>query len=733
MISTVAIPKDKHAQGIALARRRESQRGYRVRQSSDAPDSYSIGANLMNALINARDSVEKIPEEIGKLQALLEKEIAAGDKSEEWLEGRRYQIWLVETQLRRASDLAIQRIDYLSKFKTKEDVEKELALCERDKAHWFKYYAWGYDPRSDAPLNIIPFELFDFQIRFVEWLDLLVFGTRQSGVVPKSRDMGATETGVRWGVHNWLFRTGFEMLLLSKVEQEVDSGKDINTLFEKIRFQLRLLPDWMIPKGFSLDRDMPYMRITNPVTKSTFHGRAPTKSVGRQLRVTVVWFDEVAFVEGGGNMQATSLSQTTKSLIGVSSVAGKQNWFAEKIEDGRTPQFEMDWREHPFKTKAWYDALRTGVFGTVMTEQMIAQEIDRDLDASQPSKVFKLQEPFVFITEREFVSAFEPFGFHERFYDERKKFRIPRDWNWSRYFDYGQTKGHEWAYLIAARPTDYYPLNDTIFIFLALELQPTGLTENQAVDLWRGYEEDLGLRDGGDEFINPPFDSLCSHEQKSLRETLSTVYGEEWAAWNTDYVSGITQAQSWFEVIEKTLPNPYRPKLSGRTKVVCVAPNDADGNPQYQLAFNSRDGKYYVTTSKDEAGFKTFRKQLGAYHYPESERGKDVKKMRPAKFFDDIIDTFRALAVNWGVPAKEKTDREEIESRMPAQLKTGAIAQNYGGENFGSMVVARHQEERRIRAEIDEERETADENLQKMMSGATGGKRLNLFGRRRNR
>jgi hypothetical protein len=74
--------------------------------------------------------------------------------------------------------------------------------------------------------------------------------------------------------------------------------------------------------------------------------------------------------------------------------------------------------------------------------------------------------------------------------------------------------------LIAARPSETYPLSDTVFVFLALELRPTGLTTRQAVSLWRDYEQNLGLRDNNYGFVRQPFDSRNSHEQAGLCDTL---------------------------------------------------------------------------------------------------------------------------------------------------------------------------------------------------------------------
>lgn len=678
-----------------------------------------MGNTLKAALETAVAAYKLIPPAQTELYVLLGKE-----NDEIHRNARQYQIQLIEQQLTRASELAQKRLTYFDKIKTQQQVVAELQKCREDINHWFEYYAWGFDPRPDSPLNTIPFSLFAFQGRFIGWLDYVTFQTRQSGVVPKSRDMGATETALRWAVYNWLFKDGFEVLLLSRTEDEVDSKNDVNTLFEKARFQLRLLPQWMLPEKFNLDKDMPYMLIKNPQNGSTFHGRAPTENVGRQLRVAVVIYDEFAFAPNAGYKQYTALSQTSKSIICISSVGGRQNKFADLMTDGKTPRFEMDWREHPWKTQDWYNALSTGVFGAVMDEQQIAQEIDRNLDASQPGKVWKFSEEYQFMTFGEVVSAFAKFGHREKFIDPHTgKYRIPYDWRWSRYQDYGQTRGHEWSYLIAAKPSEYYPYHDTVFVFLALELKPTGLTNEQAVGLWKDYEQRLGLRNYDGTFHKRPWRSKNSHEQANLRKILLEEYGEYWDAWDTDYIAGIEQLQVWFNLIETNLPNPFRPELNGRSRIIFVAPDD-----EYKLAFNERESSYFLTNSKTEYGYLTLRKQLSAYHYPEEERGKDVKKMRPAKQFDDIIDALRALAVD-EIQSELLTPQQEIEIRLPDHLKDSEIAQHYGQEDYGMLIYARQMEERHIKAELEEKRKQELLDYHRRINN--GGIRGRLLGRRR--
>jgi hypothetical protein len=717
-----AVTIDPESEALLNLRELEMARGYRQKPSRlDVP---KIGAALTSALEAAAESVSLIPDEQDRLRDLLAEETAQGlDKN--WLDGREYQIWLVGQQLTRAAELANERLTYLSRIRTPGQVKAEEELCGADKHHWFRYYAWGFDPRPDSPLNRIPIAPFDFQARYLDWLDHLVFRTRQGGVVPKSRDMGATEWALRWAIYYWKYRDTFQALLLSRTEDEVDSKKDVNTLFEKVRFQIRLFPEWMLPEGFDMNRGMPYMLIENPENASAFHGRAPTENVGRQLRVAVVLYDEKAFAPNGGYKQHTSLSQTSKSLVDISSVAGRLNKFADRMLDGKTPQFVMDWRDHPWKTPEWYNALQTGVFGTAMTAQEIAQEIDRDLDASQPGKVWSHREEYVFMTWREVVGAFEKFGFAERFYDSQRRYQIPREWRWARYHDYGQTAGHEWAYALAARPTKFFPFHDTIFVFLALELKPTGLTQEQAVALWRGYEQDVGVRDFENKLFKEPWSSKNSHEQKDLRKVLYDEYGETWDAWAADegYTKGIPQVQVWFNVIEANKPNPFRPDLNGRSRIIFVAPDS-----EYGLAFNQQNGSHYLTNSKTERGFATLRKQIPAYHYPEEERGKDVKKMRPAKQFDDIVDTLRAIAVD-EVNAEDMTEAEEIETQMPEHLKQSAIAQHFGKDGFVELNLARQQEEKQIKIRAEAAEREQDERVQQHFG--TGGVRNKLLGKRR--
>lgn len=629
-------------------------------------------SRLLRALQKASEAESLIPDEIERLSVLLHEAKNRKKPKQDEIEAREYQIWYVDMYLKRAARIARDRLDYFSEITTEALAQKENDLCARDKHHWFRYYAWGYDPRARTPLSTVPFELHPRQAELVDWLDTIVFEKRTSGVIEKARDEGATELMVRWGIHNWRFRDGFSMLLSSRTEDEVDTKKKQGTLFSRARFQIHLLPPWMLPKGFDPDKDMlGHMIIANPVNENALQGQPPVENMGRGDRVTCAMFDEFAFWRFGGYPQHTSMSQTTDSILMPSSVAGELNMYADLAHDGVTERFEMDWKDNPTKDKRWYNALGYGYISPKMSSVAIAQEVDRNYKASQPGKVWRYSEPHIFITWSELVAYYKKFGLGKSFANGGN-YGIPQDWTVTRTHDFGKSEGHDWGYLLGAQPREVYPLHDTHFIFLARNLEPTGLTEAQAVAQWRELETRIGVRYGNASWRIKPKASWHSHEQKELRKVLMGTYGESWIPWDTSYEMGISTVSDWFEVIDIEKPNPFRPDdLMGRCKIVFVAPDE-----EYKLAFNDRLGEYFVTTSTTEDGFYTLRRQIGAYHYPQTELGKAPKDMRPEKVFDDIVDCLRGYAVNWNRKPAPPTNDEKVEMHMPEAYKLAELRRN---------------------------------------------------------
>ena len=253
----------------------------------EPPEPFSMPGELEAALeeaLKGRSLIKESQEPLRELMALASNEVEKN--------ARAYQIDLVEWQLTRAADLADKRIIHIKTIQSDTRAREENERCAKDVAYWFEMYAWGIDPRPDAPLSVMPFALFKFQERYVNWLNKITFHHRVSGLTEKCRDMGATETFLRWMWHNWKYRPAYIGMTLSANEDLVDSKKDPSTLFEKLRFQTRMVPPWMLPVGFIPDRDMPFMMMENPENRSVIIGDAPTSNVGRQRMATNVLGDE---------------------------------------------------------------------------------------------------------------------------------------------------------------------------------------------------------------------------------------------------------------------------------------------------------------------------------------------------------------------------------------------------------------------------------------------------------
>lgn len=645
--------------GLAREVAIESQAGH---ISDDWRSSNPYLASVLDRCVESR---ALIPSEQEKIRSLINS--ASNDIERR---AREYQFDLVAWQLNRAADIAEKRIAH---FDSLSDLDAENRQCEADTAYWFEYYAWTIDPRPDAPIAVMPLSLFDFQKRYVEWLEFITFGKRVSGVVEKCRTMGATEVCLRWILKQWRYKPDFYAMPLSANEDLVDSKKDPGTLFEKLRFQLRLLPIWQLPKGFSLQRDMPFMQLVNPQNGSIIQGDAPTANVGRQRRATFVLKDESAAWPNGGYQQHTALSRTVNTICDVSSVQGKFNKFSDLAHDAKTAKFEMDWRDHPWYDDRWYEALPHGYLGPAMTEEEIAQEIDRNYEASQPGRVIKnCREEYCFITWDELVAGFEVSRMGSHFYGPDGRFRIPEAWKWGRVSDYGisaktENDTHIWAYNLFARPQASFPFTDSLFFFCALPIEPIGASELQAFSFYSGLERELGVR-GEKNFLRKPSVNDMSHEATDPKDVLLKQCSDNWNIPDLDFFSGVSKLRFHFELTDKHLPNPFRPKLKGRSRIYFVAPPG-----EYELAYNERSGSHFVTPSQTQRGFKRLRAEIASWHFPPEERGKPIQKMRPKPVFDDIITTVRYALARWGVSVAALTKQEANEQKLDPAIRKEAI------------------------------------------------------------
>jgi hypothetical protein len=301
--------------------------------------------------------------------------------------------------------------DYAAEYRRRmamvEKIKAEPALWEKlkvvyanDPVRWIEDWCTTYDPRnspikSDAnpfprPRNM-PFLLFPRQKEMALFLQACIEG-RASGLVEKSRDMGATWLCSAFSVWLWLFHPGAAVGWGSRKESLVDRLGDPDSIFEKMRLIIYRLPGFMLPAGFNRSAHCTYMKITNPETGSAIVGESGD-NIGRGGRSLIYFVDEAAWLERADSVDA-ALSENTDVQISISSVHGTDNLFYRRrmagiewspgavIPSNVTRVMILDWKDHPAKTQKWYDDKRAQAEreGTLAS---FAQEVDRDYTASK--------------------------------------------------------------------------------------------------------------------------------------------------------------------------------------------------------------------------------------------------------------------------------------------------------------------------------------------------------------
>jgi len=235
---------------------------------------------------------------------------------------------------------------------------------------------WGVtvDPRNIeiGREDLMPFKLFPRQVDALRWI-FDTWRSRQSGVLPKSRDQGLSWLCMALSCCLCTLYEGMDIGFGSRKEDLVDSA-DTGSLFYKGRIFMQYLPpilsgNWMLEYS-------KHLIIKFPATRSMISGEAG-KNIGRGPRKAIYFVDEAAWLEHPEITDA-ALSKTTNCRIEVSSVHGNANPFAKRCMTWPAERvFRFHWRDNPMMTQKHYDDF-LAKWGPVIT----AQEMDIDFNAS---------------------------------------------------------------------------------------------------------------------------------------------------------------------------------------------------------------------------------------------------------------------------------------------------------------------------------------------------------------
>lgn len=223
-----------------------------------------------------------------------------------------------------------QRVELLVKAEKNPDLQAiHLELCRRDPVHFFNYFCYTMDPRTDSP-NAIPFNLYPYQEWFVNEIVYCMEEQLDMGV-EKSRDMGASWVFMLTFQWAWLFKSGWDIHVGSRREAEVDTASmDPSTLFGKFRYNLYKLPRWMRPPNMKLHDKK--LLIVNPTNGNILSGESANDAFGIGPRKRAIMLDEFSRWESA-DVVYDGLAQTTRCRIINGTPFGEANAYAHKMHN----------------------------------------------------------------------------------------------------------------------------------------------------------------------------------------------------------------------------------------------------------------------------------------------------------------------------------------------------------------------------------------------------------------
>lgn len=280
--------------------------------------------------------------------------------------------------------------------KLKEGVDRRIELFDRakndlkfrklayqeakeDPVAFVNNWCWTQDPRLNPGPTTIPFDLFPKQEEYLRWRQERR-NKQENGIIRKPREMGLTWLNCASQLHPWLFEVGYKGGIGSRKVQLVDRIGDMDSIFEKIRFLIRNLPDWMLPEYQDNS-----CKIINLEKGSSITGEGGPQ-IGRGGRASVYDVDEAEFLEQDKKVDG-ALSETSRVIFWTSTVNiwNPSNIIRTKIRMSKIPVFSLNWRDDPRKDDEWYES-RT----KTLHPMIVASEIDCNDSASGEDTVIPI-------------------------------------------------------------------------------------------------------------------------------------------------------------------------------------------------------------------------------------------------------------------------------------------------------------------------------------------------------
>lgn len=229
------------------------------------------------------------------------------------------------------------------------DVQTGLKeMCRRDILFFINTFGWQFNPVNSGH-EVGPFICWEeFQDKAIrEILDAVY--DQHDALIEKSREMGASWLILFIMVWCARFFQRKSFLVMSRKEDLVDSESS-DSLFWKVDFILRHLPEWLCPPDNIRRRSL---LVGFKDTQSALHGEATTGKAGVGGRHTAIFLDEFSQVPEDREILHRT-SDTARCRIFNGTHLGQDTAFYELSQRETIQKIVMHWTQHPEKKRGAY-------------------------------------------------------------------------------------------------------------------------------------------------------------------------------------------------------------------------------------------------------------------------------------------------------------------------------------------------------------------------------------------
>lgn len=277
--------------------------------------------------------------------------------------------------------------------------------CRESPLFFFNMFLFTYKPKSvweekEPTSPHFPFITYPFQDDFILWIiDCIEKG--EDNITEKSREMWFSWM-ILWIALWWFLFKSWSGLIGSYKESCVDRSWDIDSLFERLRYMLERLPDWLK----SDDISSKYMNISS-------------KKIGASISwdsgdaFWTWWRRKWVFLDEFSLWNKDELAfRKTKDITNCRIFGWTPEWKSNvywKImtnhpdyKELELQKFRLHWSSHPLKSNTWYEKQKK-----YRTKQDIAQELDISYDDSVSWAVYEDFDRLVSFDKLEYNPEFK--------------------------------------------------------------------------------------------------------------------------------------------------------------------------------------------------------------------------------------------------------------------------------------------------------------------------------------